>query len=356
MNTKKISIDKIFLDPNNFRLHGHARYKFVEEKDYTNALVQKRTMNMITDGDKREGIADLLASFKSNGFLKVDNILVKPIGESGKEFVVIEGNRRLATLKTLIADYAEGFDVGNIDTDILKNKKIDVVVYDQVGNQDSESYLLLMGLRHVTKVKDWGEFEESELVHELNTKYSLTFSEISDRLGMGLQQVKRRVNTFVAMQLYKKDPEFGDQFSAKMAPVFHELMASPDMRNWLGWDETKKEFVNTDNLHRFFGWMSKIDDNDEPIIKVRDDIRTLKKLINDEEALMVMEDERNIMEAYERSLSVTKEGVKKAISSLKSNVDKITVQSLLQLDAAGKTRMLEIIDSIKAFETIIKSK
>jgi len=350
MKSKKISLKSIYLDPNNFRLHGHGKYKFVSQEDYKNQMVQKRTFNMILDGERREGIKDLVDSFTSNGILKIDNILVRPLDDN--TYLVIEGNRRVATLKALIDDHEQGYEVGKVDPDFLLNKKIDVVEY-KMDSDESKDYLLLMGLRHVTKVKDWGDFEQSELVHDLNTKFDLSFSEISDRLGIRLAEVKRRINTFVAMQLYKGDPQYGDQFSSKMAPMFYELMGAPQIRDWLEWSEEDKSFKNTINLNRFFNWISKTDENDESIIKHRDDIRVLKKIINDPEALTIMEDQHSLAEAYEQSQSITTEGVKKALAALKGNVDKITVSAIVHMNTAEKTKLKHIIDTLKAFEKLL---
>lgn len=305
---------------------------------------------MILEGERREGIKDLIDSFTSNGILKIDNILVRPLPDN--TFLVIEGNRRIATLKALIEDHENGYNVGNVDPDFFISKKIDVVEYE-MNSDDSEDYLLLMGLRHVTKVKDWGDFEQSELVHDLNTKFKLSFAEISNRLGIPVAQVKRRVNTFVAMQLYKGDSQFGDQFSSKMAPMFYELMGAPQIRDWLDWSEDYKTFQNTFNLNRFFDWISKTDEKEEPIVKNRDDIRTLKKIINDPEALEIMEDQKSLTDAYEQSLSVTTEGVKKAIAALKGNVDKITVSAIVHMSAVEKTKLVSIINTLKAFEKLI---
>lgn len=350
MKSKKISVKNIYLDPNNFRLHGHSKYKQTRPEDCKNIMVQKRTYNMILEGERREGIKDLLDSFKSNGILKIDNILVRALPGGG--FLVVEGNRRIATLKAILDDYENGYDIGNVDQDFLDYKKVDVVEYE-LGSDESESYLLLMGLRHVTKVKDWGDFEQSELVHELNTKFGLSFSDISDRLGIGVAQVRRRVNTFAAMQLYKGDAQYGDQFSSKMAPVFYELMGAPQIRDWLDWQEDTKEFNNSENLNRFFDWISKTDEKDEPIIKGRDDIRTLKKIIFDAEALDIMEESQSLTEAFEQSLSVTTEGVKKALNSLKANVDKITVSSLVHMSDGDKDKLRKVIETLKAFEKLL---
>ncbi|WP_429085557.1 ParB N-terminal domain-containing protein [Aeromonas veronii] len=351
MKSIQVHLDNIFLDPNNFRLHGHAKYKKVELSNTMNVMVQNRTLDMITEGERNEGIKDLLDSVKSNGFLKIDNVLVKKIDDSN--YVVIEGNRRIATLKTLVRDFEKGYDVGNVSQDLLTNKLVDVVEYD-VGEDESESYLLLMGLRHVTKVKDWGDFEQSELVHDLHVDHGLTFSDISEKLGIHLVQVKRRINTFVAMQIYKKDEDYGTSFSSNQSTIFFELMGAPAIRDeWLGWSEESKTFDNKVKLKRFFSWVSKYEDVSEPIIKTRDDIRLLKKIIFDDEALDIMEESGSILEAYEQSLSVTAEGVKKAIAALKGNADKITISAVRNLGEKEKTKLLSVIDTLKDIEKLL---
>ena len=351
MKSIQVHLDNIFLDPNNFRLHGHTKYKKVDSTNTMNLMVQNRTLDMITEGERNEGIKDLLDSVKSNGFLKIDNILVKKIDDTN--YVVIEGNRRVATLKSIVKDYEKGYEAGCVSIDLLTNKLIDVVEYD-VGEDESESYLLLMGLRHVTKVKDWGDFEQSELVHDLHINHKLSFSDISERLGIHLVQVKRRINTFVAMQIYKKDEEYGSSFASKQSAIFFELMGAPAIRDeWLGWSEENKTFDNKVKLKKFFSWVSRYEDSSDPIIKNRDDIRLLKKIILDDEALDIMEDTGSIIEAYEQSLSVTTEGVKKAISSLKGNTDKITISAVRNLGAKEKAKLLSVIETLKDIETLL---
>lgn len=349
MKSMKVKLNNIHLDPNNFRLHGHPRYRETKPEDTKNSMVQKRTRSMIC-GDNREGIRDLIGSFKANGILKVDNILVKELDQGN--FLVIEGNRRIAALKELLEDHEKGYDTGKLDQDFLTSKKVEVVLFKFDGNE-SESYLMLMGLRHVTGIKEWGDYEQSELVYELNTLYNLTFADIAEKLSIGVPTVKRRVNTFVALRLYKQDEDYGDFFSASISPIFYEVMSSPDLRSWLGWKEDSKEFENRDHLRRFFSWVSPGEDKKDPIIATREDVRTLKKLIGDPEALGILEESRSILEAYESSVTVTKEGVKKAIQTIAKSVGKIPFEALLKLDDDNKDKLKDIIKSLNAMEKVI---
>ncbi|RAK16889.1 hypothetical protein B0I26_11525 [Anoxybacillus vitaminiphilus] len=350
MNALQVSLDQLLLDPNNYRLHGHPRYRYVEENNFSNPLVQKRTQSMI-EGENRLEIRDLLESFKANGYLKIDNILVKKYMDTNY-FVVIEGNRRVATLKALKKDWEEGFSIGNLNESIFSS--LEVVLYEA----SEEELLLLMGLRHVSGVKKWSEYEQSELVTDLYRKYGMSIKEIAERLGIKPAEVKRRLNAYIIMEKYKNDEEFGYYFNEEMSGIFYEIMGRKDLRDWLGWDQELNDFKNKKNLNRLFSWLSPMDDGETerpPIIPKRDDIRDLNKIIHDEQALAIMEEKRSLAEAVEQSNYYTKEGFKKNLKSIKSSLEKITMSSLIQMDNETKQEVIEIIEKIDVLTTGMKT-
>ena len=73
MQTQVIKLEKLFLDPNNYRLRSHPNYLSVDEANLTKPAIQSRTYNMIS-GTGNIKIYDIIESLKANGFLKVDNI------------------------------------------------------------------------------------------------------------------------------------------------------------------------------------------------------------------------------------------------------------------------------------------
>src|SRR5690554_1806480 len=123
MQTNRITkhIDRLLLDPNNYRFIDKAEYLPVPSSDIASPRIQQRTLNFLL-GNKNNNISDLISSFKTNGFLDIDQIQVKAIGD---KFVVLEGNRRVATLKYLYEEYKKGNDVGALKESDFKS--IDLV-------------------------------------------------------------------------------------------------------------------------------------------------------------------------------------------------------------------------------------
>src|ERR1700761_6369751 len=93
-----LSLASLYLDPNNYRFIDHQDYTQVPDERVTEDEVQRRTRRLIL-GSNEERVNDLIASLRQNGWLDVEPIHVRRLAE--RQFLVVEGNRRVATLKYL---------------------------------------------------------------------------------------------------------------------------------------------------------------------------------------------------------------------------------------------------------------
>ncbi len=354
MDLIKVPVDKLLLDPNNYRLRGEQNYKYVEEKSVNNVMVQKRVLKMLK-GDNSSNIKDLLDSFKENGYLKIDNIIVKNVGKK-KEYVVVEGNRRVATLKVLKELYDDGMEIGNLDPGIFDG--IDVVLYD-VGDKE---YEIIMGLRHVSGIKEWGDYEQSELISNLARKHKMNFRDISESLGISVQKVKRRLNTYYALEIFRNDPDYGEHFIPnKLSSIFYEIMGKAEIRDqWLDWTGELNTFLNKGNMRRLFSWLVPYEDEDEdgklldPIITKRDEIRELAKFITDENALLKLEESRSVGVALEESEVYSKEGFKNSLRQIIKLLNKLNLGALTELTKDDKQIINEMLKKMETQNGLIK--
>ncbi|MBL0686901.1 MAG: hypothetical protein JJV95_04630, partial [Sulfurospirillum sp.] len=156
-------LKNLYLDPNNYRFIDNKNYKKVEDSNIIDEKIQKRTKTFI-EGSKRENIKDLLLSFKTNGFLKVDVIQVKDLGNN--KYLVLEGNRRVATLKALQEDHEEGIDIGLLDESIFKS-----VPFEIHDNEDDKKHLIIMGLKHISGNKKWSAINQAQLIYDYLLPY-----------------------------------------------------------------------------------------------------------------------------------------------------------------------------------------
>ena len=133
-----VQLKFLYLDPNNFRFVDHPEYRTVPTERVFDADVQRRTTGFIL-GRSQENVKDLTASIKENGWLDIDPILVQR--KEAKRFLVVEGNRRVATLKHLQRRYEENaIDLGRLDNALFS--RIPVVRYEAV---DERHHMVMMG-------------------------------------------------------------------------------------------------------------------------------------------------------------------------------------------------------------------
>lgn len=294
-----IHLDKLLLDPNNYRFIDKKDYVTVPETDIAKPQVQKRTMTFLL-GKRRENIRDLIASFKENGFLPVDQMQVKELPDGN--YLVLEGNRRVATLKYLYREWREyGFNIGKLTK--FDFKKVPVVLHPEEKDKD---HLIVMGMKHISGNKKWTPFNQAQLIEDLLVEHQMEEKGVCDSLGIAKQTLRRSRGTLSLIRRYKAS-DFGDQFESSMYSIFEEVVKSTAIKEWLDWDDEKFIPRNHRNEERFFSWISETEDikyNDkgevesrktlEPIIIGQSEVGGLAGYIHDEKALREMEERRSV--------------------------------------------------------------
>ncbi len=346
--SKKTSyhLKNLYLDPNNYRFVDNDDYNIIEGSKVCDEKIQKRTKNFI-EGKKRENIKDLVLSFKENGFLKVDVIQVKDLGNN--QYLVIEGNRRVATLKALQEDYENGLDIGVLDSEIFK--KVPFEIHD---NEDNEKHLIIMGLKHISGNKKWSAINQAQLIYDYlqpywEDKYYEEEAKLCKSLGITKIKLRSSQRAFHLITEYKIS-DYGDQFKSDNYTLFVEIIKRPNIKEWLEWDDDYYDAKNKNNLQRLFSWISDEEEiNDEsdeeeyeklePIITKAKEIRDLAIFIKNDNALEVMEEYRSISRGLIESGEIDKQNYESSLKELS--------QSIIQLKRYKDMISLSDIDEIE---------
>lgn len=355
MNTKTVNLENLFLDPNNFRLRNQTNYKFINSKALTSQSVQSKTMNMIC-GDGNVLIIDLIESFKSNGYLKVDNILVRK--HDKENYIVIEGNRRIAALKVLMEMCKKGYDIGKLTKDIFE-KGIEVVETDST---DPNDYLILMGLKHVSGNKKWERYNQAKLLYELKDSLNCSDGDLAKKIGISKTEVEQNIRGYKAMEIFLNDIK-DETYKIKFNPydkimIFIEMTNKPQIRKWVGWNEKHLKFDNQKNMKRFFSWIkpatiyndeTEVYEPREPIIKSHKEVRNLEEIINDAESLKIMENIRDFDFALNQNYSYTKKQFSSTIRSVEQILKNIKTGSSLKISREDKEVLYNIKKMVDKF-------
>ncbi|MEE1884376.1 AAA family ATPase [Pedobacter flavus] len=302
METKVISrhIDRLFLDPNNYRFIDSKEYHKVDEVDISDPRIQQKTFNLLV-GKNNDNVSDLITSFKANGILKLDPIQVKTLDDN---FLVIEGNRRTAALKFLYSEFKKGNNVGKLTLESFKS--IEVV---SISGDNPIQHLITMGLHHISGKRKWSPVNQAQLIKDLKYIHGMQEEDICNSLSISKHNLRRNIRVLALIERYKNS-DFGDQFEPNMYSLFEEIIKKTEIKSWLGWDDNKLEPTILENEEKLFSWISReefVDDEGEenqqiiikePIITKSHEIRDLSKIITDKKAIDHMERSRNITAGF----------------------------------------------------------
>lgn len=293
---KELKYSELLFDPNNYRFQNSPDFVTADSSRFHEESVQQRAYLHLKQDDS---LAQLKKSFITNGFIPIERIVVRPYTAADGLYVVLEGNRRLAALKWISEDNEAGVSIPTRVLEVLE--KIPTIV---VGDDEEPSfYESLMGVRHVSGIKQWGGYQRSKLVATLRDEYDLSSSEVADRLGMSAQEVNRRYRAFKALKQMQDNETFGAYAKSDKYPIFHEAVSLPIVREWLGWDETSSQFTEDEKLDNFYELVTPVVDEEsqetrEPKITTYLQVRELREILSNTEARRILLDpNRSFMDA-----------------------------------------------------------
>lgn len=322
-----LALSSLYLDPNNYRFIDHADYTNVQDAQITDDEVQRRTRRLIL-GSNEEKVSDLVASLKQNGWLDVEPIHVRKLGD--RQFLVVEGNRRAATLKHLQSRWQDSTgNLGKLDSAIFD--KVPCILYEE---RDDFHHLVVMGLHHISGKARWPAVNQARLMKRLRDEFMKDPEEICASLGVSKREFNLSLRTLALADAYSAS-DYGDQFTTEMFNLFREVLKAPSLRNWLEWDNDSEKANNAANLERLFSWLSRepedeSEDDDEPqngtkrdlgerVITTGGQIRELAKVIEDPIAVRRLEETRSLQAATLSSDLLVKNEIDGAIE--RSNQD-----------------------------------
>lgn len=205
---------------------------------------------------------ELIRSLNDNGFFEHEP-LIAYYDDELEDYVVLEGNRRLASLKIILGT-PEARDQGLeplLDGAPTKERlrglrKVPVYVVE--SRDDVHRYL---GFRHIGGIKTWSAeakarylFQESDKAAERGAKNP--FLVVARRVGSNSQGV-RNSYTALALLRYARD-EFGipvNYVAQNRFGVWLRCMTAQDVRHYVGlngsrtYDEVQDDIVGTDGEH-----------------------------------------------------------------------------------------------------------
>lgn len=291
LSEMQIPLAQILLDPNNPRLIGLDGYTGVPETRINEPQVQERTLERLNSVRSIDQEA-LRASILQSGLLPVDRIVVRPIitdGTSNQIYVVVEGNRRIAACKTLVAlhEAAEKTLTPRVLASI-SDPSVLVLAEDKTEEARLDQWVI-QGVRHISGIKPWGAYQAAKTIEAMLDKLGYSESEVANTLSISIQRVRRSARVLAAIRQMAESDDYAEFATPETYAYFDELLKRPAIRNWLGWSNDSNSFENDERLEQVYTWMTPDDELDgRSRLPVAESVRKLDGVLEDPAALEVM--------------------------------------------------------------------
>ncbi len=264
--------------------------------DYRSASQQELLAYM----EKQYDLEELGWSMVEHGYFGEEPLLVIPAEEHEKR-IVVEGNRRLATLR-LLTDHQARQLVGKTIWSELADLAVEegqdltrVPVRKYASRVDLLEYL---GFRHVSGLMQWEAEAKARFVYRLVTEYGYNFEQVARTIGGRPDAIRRQ---YVAWSAVVQARNAGVDVSpgVRRFGVLYRSFQSPGTREFLhlqGWTDATPELrepLAEDGTNRLDELQSFVF-GPERVIKESRRLDDLAKVLAEPVALEVLRQERDV--------------------------------------------------------------
>jgi hypothetical protein len=271
---KDIRLSKLLLDPNNYRFLDRRKFKKKASTRFHEDSVQRATLEAL---EQSYQLDELKHSILTNGYVPMERIIVVPYPRKPGFFLVVEGNRRVASLKSILKEDTEGVTILPAEKK-LSFSKIPCAILKSSGDSLKHAERVIMGIRHIAGPKQWGAYQQALLVGELKDDEGLEFKDIGEMLGISSMEAARRYRAIGALKFMEQDELYSKKAEPAFYRLFHELVSLPEVRSRFGWSSEENSFLDSDKARQFFELICS-DGNEEAKLQTYSDVRKLKSVV-----------------------------------------------------------------------------
>jgi len=153
-----------------------------------------------------EALDELAMSFARSGYFWEEPLVIVPHKSEAGKFVVVEGNRRLATLKLLLSP-AKRATLNVTDfPDLTPERVAELKRVPTVEYASRAEVVPYLGFRHITGAKKWEPHAKARYV-ALLVRAGQPLSEIENAIGDGAKAVKKLYQAFVIFEQIRDELE-----------------------------------------------------------------------------------------------------------------------------------------------------
>lgn len=293
---KKISIDNLKLDLLNPRLPKSKQNKN-ESTIIEFMLLEAATL-------------ELMMAIGENDFFAGEQLLVVPDKDHQGNYIVIEGNRRLAAVKLLSNPQLSKVKKESLkkicEEAVFKPKDIPCLVF-----HEKQEILKYLGFRHITGIKSWRLLEKARYLEDLrdiefeNVPFLQACREIAKMIGSSSSYIRRLLTGLSLYKIVEDEGYYsidGLNDTKFHLNYFTDSLNKDNIRNHLGVDLQKEnplENINKDHVKELTHWWFEKSEGKSRVLGDSEGLKLLDKILDSPLALKAFRNGTSLTEAYE---------------------------------------------------------
>lgn len=255
-----------------------------------------------------ESVQDLMLSIGQKGYFEGEPLLVTSDGNGN--YVVVEGNRRLAAIKLLNGEIEppqrRKNSIAEIRAGAIVAAPFSLPCLEYATRRDVLRYL---GYRHITGIKEWDSLSKARYLADLRVEFYNDLATVEQLKSLAKDIGSRpdyvaQLLTALSMYVTAEDQKF---FGLPIQPndvEFSYLTTALNYKklcNWLGLDgrtDIKMPGLKVENLKRAFAWMFAKNQQGKTILGESRRLDELADVVANEAAIKVLEETGRLDEAH----------------------------------------------------------
>ena len=358
-----ISIDDLLLDVKNPRIHEKISDQ-ISQEELADYIYQKF------------GISDLKDSILKNGYFPVEPMIAIPANDGSDKFIVVEGNRRLTTIKILcMKEYREkAVSVGLLEDYTASEKQVALLQkIPVVMAKDRDAVTAYLGVRHLGGVKKWEPLAQSKYVYNQiipygNAKKPIVQESIDTFIKETSNKRNDVISHFYKYSIYKYMQELIDEDSSLNANIDSKFSlldvafgkgGTTSIAKYIGIDSFRQldpedhENIISDDFEKqtknFIRWV--FADN-APIAESREINSYLKPILANEASRIAFENGEDkdsallLSDSYDDIIRKSCTSVHKSLTNIQNNWAKIKIDSEDELLKEYESRVVDKVAKV----------
>lgn len=365
-----VPIEQLFLDPSNPRLPVDVQGK--SEEEIINSLYRYFDTDEVAYSMAENGYFDeeplvavpqnLPEEFReipSDQLTKNEQYL-SYLSKSDTKFTVLEGNRRLSTIKLLISHELRSKLKVRSFPDISPEIKDDISLLPVIIYPTRQEVLPYLGVRHISGIKKWEPYAKARYIADMVEK-GYTIDAIQQQVGDRSNSARKFYLCYQLLEVAKYEFSLDTNKAENLFSYLILASGQGSVKDYLGLSKRIQDIDlenpvpgnKLQNLKNIFSWLFGEGREKMPVIKESRDITDkLTPVLRNEKATEYLALTRDLNEAYERSdgdEELLKKYLTKANSFLEKSLGFVTRGNPEEI-AEDITRLR---DNLKSIETLI---